>query len=51
MHVRVTRSVTALPVHRNTFQKPCAVTQKGVLPKVRPEQAPVDSKVVLPNAP
>jgi len=27
----------------------CAVTQKGVLPKVRPERAPVDSKVVLPR--
>jgi len=28
-----------------------AVTQKGVLPKERPESAPVDSKVVLPKAP
>jgi hypothetical protein len=28
-----------------------AVTQKGVLPKSRPENAPVDSKVVLPKAP
>jgi hypothetical protein len=27
------------------------VTQKGVLPKERPEKAPVDSKVVLPKAP
>jgi hypothetical protein len=29
----------------------CDVTQKGVLPKERPEKAPVDSKVVLPKAP
>ena len=28
-----------------------AVTQKGVLPKVRPERVPVDSKVVLPKVP
>jgi hypothetical protein len=28
-----------------------AVTQKWVLPKERPESAPVDSKVVLPKAP
>ena len=28
-----------------------AVTQKGVLPKERPENAPVDSKVVLPKVP
>jgi len=28
-----------------------AVTQKWVLPKERPENAPVDSKVVLPKAP
>ena len=28
-----------------------AVTQKWVLPKERPENAPVDSKVVLPKVP
>jgi ribosomal protein L1 len=37
----------------NKFSKSAnvAVTQKWVLPKERPENAPVDSKVVLPKVP